>query len=149
MATTNLKYHVKFRQKQSAKNEFENWSQTDLINYILELRKELELKNKEEVAFINKQEQPINTFNGNVIIEQSYKQEWSFPTKIVFLLNLKNKPLTSVEMHTQLLQLDKSYKKLKTPKKTLASILTRTVKSKRISKIKQAGIKELLFSLPE
>jgi hypothetical protein len=147
MATTNLKYEIKFRQKQSAKKEFENWSNTDFINCILELRQELELKNQQEADLINEKEHLQKTIETTA--ESNYVQQWSFPTKIVFLLHLKNRPLISSEIDELLHKLDKTYKKFKTPKKTLAGILTRTSNSKRIIKIKQAGIRDLQFVLPK
>jgi hypothetical protein len=86
---------------------------------------------------------------GTTLTEKDYKQEWSYPTKIAFLLTINQKPLTSEDLNKQLLKLDKHYKDYNSPIANLSTALQRATKSKRIIKIKSPGIKLLYYVLPE
>jgi len=78
-----------------------------------------------------------------------FEVDWSYPTKIHFLLALHQRPLTSKELDECLSKLDSHYKDYNTPQYNLSVHLGRAVKSGRIKKIKQPGIKMLYFVLPE
>ena len=77
MTAPNLKYAVKFRQKQSLKKEFDNWSNSDFINYIFDLRKEIENLNAQ--VFIQTNTETI--LSGKIVLEKNkeiaYNQTWS------------------------------------------------------------------------
>ena len=126
-----------FNKKQSQK-EFETWSHDELVNHIYELRVQLNnqslIKNKTE--------------SSKKITHKDYQQEWSYPNKIKFLIEWKNKPLTSLEIQSLLMQLDKRFKTVQRPNTTLSGLLTRTHQSSRISKYKIKGKSELYFVLP-
>lgn len=81
--------------------------------------------------------------------EADYKQSWSFPTKIAFLITIHQKPLTSEEIHKKLLNLDSHYKDYKVPRNNLTVTISRTLKSGRIKKVKVPGIRSLYYVLPE
>lgn len=121
--------------------EFEDWSREDLIDYILQLRAGLD-----EMGEIAK-----NGGSGaeKEVSEADYKQTWSYPTKITFLLTLNKKPLTSEELEKLLRKHDTHFKDYTKPRNNLTVTLNRTVKSGRIKKIKVPGIRSLYYVLPE
>lgn len=126
--------------------EFENWTPVEFSSYILELREEINaLKDKAasppEKGAENAQKRPLN--------ESMFKQEWSYPTKIHFLLELHHRPLTSEELDKDLLRLDKHYKDYNSPQKNLSVHLNRATKSGRIKRIKLPGVRALYFGLLE
>jgi hypothetical protein len=126
--------------------EFENWTPAEFSNYILELREEIEALKAEMPADSKKgaekaQKRPLS--------ESLFKQEWSYPTKIHFLLELRHRPLTSEELAADLLRLDSHFKDYNSPQKNLSVHLNRSIKSGRIKRIKQPGIRALYFALPE
>ncbi len=124
--------------KKQAQKEFETWSHDELVNHIYELRVQLNIQslNKTKTELVKK------------ITHKDYQQEWSYPNKIRFLIEWKNKPLTSLEIQSLLMQLDKRFKIVQRPSTTLSGLLTRTHKSKRICKYKVNGKTELYFVLP-
>ncbi|MCC6837237.1 MAG: hypothetical protein IT234_01750 [Bacteroidia bacterium] len=125
--------------------EFEDWSREDLIDYILQLRAGLD-----EMSEIAKNS-GLGSASGSEkeLSDTDYKQKWSYPTKIAFLLTLNKKPLTSEELHNLLLKLDNHYKDYNAPRNNLTVTLNRTLKSGRIKKIKVPGIRSLYYALPE
>lgn len=144
---SNWKHKYRSLRRQEGRQEFEEWSEDDFINYILELRAELEeLQQKMEqqsTAEANMEKQ------REELAEKDFKQDWPYSTKFVFLLTLEKTPLTSRKIHKQLLELDKQYKFYNNPKGTLSVYLRAVVKSGRIKAIKIPGYKEKLFALPE
>lgn len=124
--------------KKQVQKEFAEWSHEDLVNHIFELRTQL----KNYLA-INEKEDITKK-----ITYKDYQQEWSYPNKIRFLVEWQNKPLTSMEIQSLLMQLDKRFKKLQRPVTTLSGLITRTHQSNRISKYKIKGKSELYFVLP-
>ena len=132
--------------KNDVLKEFEGRSHNELVSAIVELREqnaELEelLKTKNENKGKKGQKPALN--------EKMFKQEWSYPTKIHFLLALYQRPLTSKDLDTFLSRLDSHYKDHNTPQYNLSVHLGRAAKSGRIKKIKQPGVKLLYFVLPE
>lgn len=129
-----------------ALKEFENWTPAEFAFYISQLREQIEVLKDKSIASPDKtpengQKQPLN--------ESLYKQEWSYPTKIHFLLELHQRPLTSEELDADLRRLDTHYKDYNSPQKNLSVHLNRTMKSGRIKRVKLPGIRELYFALPE
>jgi len=132
--------------KNETLKEFEGWSHTELVSAIMELRAqnanlEEQLLTKKTTGAENGQKPDLN--------EGMFKEEWSYPTKIHFLLALHQRPLTSKDFDGYLSKLDAHYKDYNTPQYNLSVHLGRAVKSGRIKKIKQPGIKMLYFVLPE
>lgn len=125
--------------------EFETWSREDLIDYILQLRAGLD-----EMSEIAKNG-GSGAASGSQIefAEADYKQKWSYPTKIAFLLTLNKKPLTSEELEKLLRKHDTHFKDYTKPRNNLTVTLNRAVKSGRIKKIKVPGIRSLYYALPE
>lgn len=128
--------------KNAAFKEFEGWSTQELLTYILELREEItELKEESATDKAGKPpKQPLD--------EKKFNSEWSYPTKIHFLLELHQKPLTSTDLDTLLLKIDSHYRLYKQPKNNLTTSISRAVKSGRIKKIKEPGIKLKYYALP-
>ncbi len=128
--------------KNVAHKEFENWSTSDLITHILELREEItDLKEQGEGDQHEKApKEPLT--------ESKYNPKWSYPTKIHFLLELHQKPLTSTDLDALLSKIDAHYKLYKHPKNNLTTSISRAVKSGRIKKIKEPGIKLKFYALP-
>lgn len=125
--------------KTQALKELVGWSNGDLIAYIVDLRQEiLDLKSVNDVSELKES-----------LSENKYKQAWSYPTKIHFLLELHQKPLTSEDLDELLLKIDDQYKKYDSPRNNLSVALGRASKSGRIKKIKRPGIKLKYFVLPE
>lgn len=126
--------------------EFEKNTREELIDEILELRLiVVELEKK-----INKFDQDHSKIDKKVILtEKNYKQSWSLATKIEFLIKISQKPLTSEDLHKQLMRLDTHYPDYDVPKSNLSVCLGRVTKSQRIIKIKRPGIKLLYFVLPD
>jgi hypothetical protein len=131
--------------KQQTKKEFAVYSHTDLIQYIHDLRIQL---NDITLLLNEKQQEEQKNSSVKKITADDYKQEWSYPTKILFLIAWQNKPLTSLEIHTHLKKLDFKFKNLERQQTTLSGILSRSCKSGRFNKIKFKGQKELVFVLP-
>lgn len=129
-----------------ALKEFENWTPAEFSSYILELREEIHaLKDQQAIA----PEKSAKTAQKPALFESMFKQEWSYPTKIHFLLELHQRPLTSDELAKDLLRLDSHFKDYNSPQKNLSVHLNRATKSGRIKRIKLPGIRELYFALPE
>ncbi len=128
--------------KNAAFKEFEGWSAHELMTYILELRAEItELKEEGGTEMAGKApKEPLN--------ESKFKSDWSYPTKIHFLLELHQKPLTSTDLDELLLKIDSHYRLYKHPKNNLTTSISRAVKSGRIKKIKEPGIKLKYYALP-
>ncbi len=126
--------------------EFENWSSGDFVSHILELREKIAALEDQEAAAPKKNAEKAQK---RPLTESMFKQEWSYPTKIHFLLELHQRPLTSEELAADLLKLDSHYKDYNSPQKNLSVHLNRATKSGRIKKIKKPGIRSLYFALPE
>lgn len=137
-------YRLKREKEKQNFQEFDDWSRQDLIDYILQLRSGLDEMQEIVKNGGGKPASPEKEFS-----ESDYKQEWSYPTKIAFLLTINKKPLISEELHKLLLKLDKHYKDYDTPRNNLTVTLNRTIKSGRVKKIKVPGIRSLYYALPE
>jgi hypothetical protein len=148
---SNWKHKYRNLKRRKEREEFKNWSEDDFIDHILELRNELDaLEQKHEtLKATSVSENKIPAPVEKTIKPETYKQEWSYTSKFVFLLTLENRPLKSIEMHKHLLKLDKSYKFYSDPKTTLSVYLRAAVKLNRIQSLKVPGIKEKFFVLPE
>ena len=132
--------------KNDVLKEFEGWSNGDLISHIIDLREDIiglegQLNAKQSGAAGKGQKEPLT--------ESKFKQDWSYPTKIHFLLELHQKPLTSEDLHRLLLKIDTHYKDYDSPRNNLSVALGRASKSGRIKKIKEPGIKLKYYALPE
>ncbi len=126
--------------------EFEGWSHNDLVEAIMQLRSE----NADlEEQLISKKASSAGKGQNSELKESMFRQEWSYVTKIHFLLALNQQPLTSRDIDGYLLKLDSHYKDYTTPQYNLYVHLSRAAKSGRIKKIKQPGIKMVYFALPE
>lgn len=128
--------------KNAAFKEFENWSTGDLITHILELREEL-TDLKEQGEGDQREKTPKEP-----LTESKYNPKWSYPTKIHFLLELHQKPLTSADLDALLSKIDSHYRLYKHPKNNLTTSISRAVRSGRIKKIKEPGIKLKFYALP-
>ncbi|MBI3518074.1 MAG: hypothetical protein HY062_01785 [Bacteroidetes bacterium] len=138
-------YRHKREKEKEVFQEFDDWSRQDLMEYILQLRSGLdEMQEIIKHGTSNPASDPEKAFT-----ETDYKQGWSYPTKIAFLLTINKKPLTSEELHKLLLKLDSHYKDYDSPRNNLTVTLNRTLKSGRIKKIKVPGIRSLYYALPE
>lgn len=129
-----------------ALKEFENWTPAEFSTYIVELRGEIDALNGRTLPDPEKgaeiaRKPPLN--------EGMFRQEWSYPTKIHFLLELRQRPLTSEELDKDFLRLDTHYKDYNSPQKNLSVHLNRATKSGRVKRIKLPGIRALYFALPE
>lgn len=132
--------------KNETLKEFEGWSHTDLVSAIMELR---EQKTALEGQLLTNNVTGTEKGQKPDLNESMFKVDWSYPTKIHFLLALHQRPLTSKDLDGYLSKLDSHYKDHNTPQYNLSVHLGRAVKSGRIKKIKEPGIKMLYFALPE
>lgn len=132
--------------KNATLKEFEGWSHNELVETIMQLRGE----NADlEERLISKNASGAEKGQNSELKESMFRQEWSYVTKIHFLLALYQQPLTSRDIDSYLSKLDSHYKDYTTPQYNLYVHLSRAAKSGRIKKIKQPGIKMLYFVLPE
>lgn len=132
--------------KNEALKEYEGWSHNELVETIIQLRGE----NADlEEQLTSKDTSGAEEGQNSELNESMFRQEWSYVTKIHFLLALHQKPLTSREIDGYLSKLDSHYKDYTTPQYNLYVHLSRAARSGRIKKIKLAGIKILWFALPE
>lgn len=132
--------------KNAAIKEFDNWTTQDFIAHVLELREqisglEMQLSAGDKNSHQKAQKEPLT--------ESKYDLDWSFPTKIHFLLALHQRPLTSEDLDGFLSKLDSQYRDYKHPRNNLTTSISRAVKSGRIKKIKEPGIKLKYYALPE
>ena len=141
----NWVFSQSYYNKQIVIKEFATSSREELMQCIYGLR--LEINNLQQL--IDKQKAEEVKLSIKKIVASDYKQEWSYPTKLFFLISFFDKPMTSLELHKQLRQFDKYFKALQRPTTTLSSILNRSCTTGRIAKYKVKGIKELLFVLPK
>jgi hypothetical protein len=147
------KLNYKRLKAEEAAKEFENWEGNDFIKEIFDLRDKLD-QLSEQISTLKKEKQsaipmqePEPTSGG--LSKTDFKSSWSYPTKVAFLLTLKGSPMTTEEIHSALLLLDKHYRIYANPKATLSVYITNATKIGRIKAIKLPGIKMLYFSLPE
>lgn len=132
--------------KNEVLKEFEGWSNGELVSHIIDLREEItELESK----LATNQSPEAASVQKNRLTESKFKQGWSHPTKIHFLLELNQKPLTSEDLHSLFLKLDSHYKDYDSPRNNLSVALGRASKSGRIKKIKEPGIKLKYYALPD
>lgn len=129
-----------------ALKEFENWTPAEFSSYIMELREQIEVLKSTTSSDPEKRPEKAQKRSLN---ESMFKQVWSYPTKIHFLLELRQRPLTSEELDADLLRLDTHYKDYNSPQKNLSVHLNRATKSGRVKRIKMPGIRALYFALPE
>lgn len=132
--------------KNETLKEFEGWSHNDLVEAIMQLRGE---NTDLEEQLISKNASRSEKGQNSELNESMFRQEWSYVTKIHFLLALHQQPLTSRGIDGYLSKLDSHYKDYTTPQYNLYVHLSRAAKSGRIKKIKLAGIKKVYFALPE
>jgi hypothetical protein len=144
--------HRRLKAEEDAK-EFENWEEKDFIREIIDLRdqldglsEEIETLKKGKISELHVQEQDQIPAG---LSENDFKSNWSYPTKVAFLLTLKGTAMTSEEIHSELMKLDKHYRIYTNPKATLSVYLTNASKTGRIKGLKLPGIKALHFVLPE
>lgn len=136
-------------------DEFKEWETTDFIIYILELRQELnkeKMKRKELELQLYKEllkKPSLEKTDPFADIKKHYKQEWSYPTKVVYLLTLKNTPLTSTQIYDLLTEIDDNFSHGKDPRHKINTYLYLGRKSGRIKGIKMPGIKGYFFALPQ
>ncbi len=138
----------KYKQVKQAEllKEFEGWSDRDFIAHIFELRETI--VGLEAGKPSGKAKAPAEAVT-KAIDDKVYKQEWSYPTKIHFLIYQQQKPLTAADLHAVLLKVDTHYKDYDSPGNNLNVSLARMVKSGRIRRIKQPGVRGAYFVLPE
>jgi hypothetical protein len=144
--TKDWRHKFRIDKKKDVQKEFEGWSEQQFIDHILELRDAVVAL---EVLLEEKGAQTGYKPATKEFSEKDYKQEWSYPTKVAFILTVLQKPLTSAELDLQLKRLDKQYKYYDSPIKNLIVTLHRAVKSGRIKKIKVPGVRTLYYALPE
>lgn len=143
------RFQYKSLKVQEALQEFEGWTEKEFVKHILELRKEvIELEKEKETADA-KSIPVVETEKSKELSEKDFNPQWSYPTKVAFMLTIMNKPLKSEEIHKLLIKMDKHYSAYADPKATLSVYLTMAVKRGRIKRIKLPGIKNLYFALPE
>jgi hypothetical protein len=136
-------------------NEFKDWEITDFIIYVLELRQELNkerTRRKELELQVYKKilkKTSLEKRDPFANVKEHYKQEWSYPTKVVYLLTLKNTPLTSTQIHDLLMEIDDNFSHGKDPRHNINAYLYLSRKSGRIKGVKLPGIKGYFFVLPE
>lgn len=132
--------------KKETLKEFEGWSHNELIETIMQLRG---VNADLEEQLISKNASRAEKGEKRELNESMFRQEWSYVTKIHFLLALHQKPLTSRNIDGYLSRLDSHYKDYTTPQYNLYVHLSRAAKCGRIRKIKLPGIKNIYFALPE
>lgn len=132
--------------KNETLKEFEGWSHNQLVETIMQLRRE---NSDLEEKLISKNASGAEKAQNSELNESMFRQEWSYVTKIHFLLALHQQPLTSRDIDGHLSKLDSHYKDYTTPQYNLYVHLSRAAKSGRIKKIKLPGIKMIYFALPE
>lgn len=136
--------------RQEDRQEFEGWSENELIDHILELREELDmLQEKMDRVNTSAVEEKSSEKTEKGLNFEGFKTDWPYSTKFVFLLSVENRPLTSKEIHNHLLKLDKQYSFYNDPKTTLSVYLRSVVKTGRIKAVKIPGFREKLFAMPE
>lgn len=129
--------------KNAAFKEFDGWTTQDFIKHILELREQV----SELEAQLSSGEK--NSAQKDPLSENMYDLDWSFPTKIHFLLALHQRPLTSEDLDSFLSKLDSQYRDYQHPRNNLTTSISRAVKSGRIKKIKEPGFKLKYYALPK
>ncbi len=117
---------------------FETYSRQDLIDCIFDLKKQLKVYESESKT--------EDVQNAELLV---FNKSWSVSTKIVFILTKESKPLLASELFVLLTKLDKSFSDFNLPKTVLSNYLSRSVKTGRIIKIKNAGFRAHYFGLPE
>jgi hypothetical protein len=144
--------HRRLKAEEEAK-EFENWEIKDFTKEIFDLREQLDELSEEMETLKKGKNSELSVQEPDQIpgglSETDFKSSWSYPTKVAFLLTLKGTPLTTEEIHSALLKLDKHYRIYGNPKATLSVYLNKASKTGRIKAFKLPGIKKLSFVLPE
>ncbi len=144
------KHKYRHLKRQEDRQEFEGWSENELIDHILELREELDtLQEKLDKATTPAAEEKSPENDRKGLNFEGFKADWPYSTKFVFLLSVENRPLTSKAIHNHLLKLDKQYSFYNDPKTTLSVYLRSVTKTGRIKAVKIPGFREKLFAMPE
>ena len=128
----NWVFSQSYYNKQIVIKEFATSSREELMQCIYGLR--LEINNLQQL--IDKQKAEEVKLSIKKIVASDYKQEWSYPTKLFFLIKFSDKPMTSLELHKKLRQFDGHFKALQRPTTTLSSMLSRSCTTERIAKYK-------------
>ncbi len=137
-------YRLKREKEKENFKEFDEWSRQDLMEHILELRSGIA-----EIEEIAKDNGSGGASGAEIELSESdYKQTWSYPTKIAFLITVNKKPLTSDQLEELLRKRDTHFKDYSKPRNNLTVTLNRAVKSRRITKVKVPGIRSLFYALP-
>jgi len=141
-------WRYKYKQEKHAAllKEFEGWKEADYIDHILELREAITALEESKAGGVHKA--PAEG-TKTALEAKDYKQDWSYPTKIHFLIHQQQKPLRAEDLHALLLKTDKHYKDYNSPANNLNVSLARMVKSKRIRMIKLPGVPKAYYALPE
>lgn len=148
------KSKARLAKKESVSTLYDDWERDELIEFIEELKtenEELKKGRKPEGKILSLSAKPgsekeVATVQADF---SGYKPEWTWVSKMVFVLRKVNKPLKSKELLKFLEGIDANVKFFADKTKTFSSLLNKAVKYHRVQEYRIRGLKGYYYILPE
>lgn len=145
------KSKARLAKKETVVSLYEDWDREELIEFIEELKTENEeLKHLHESVKEDKNVLATNLGENN---ERNnlvgYNKDWTWVSKMVFVLRQMNRPLKSKELLVLLEGVDDNIKFFADKTKTFSSLLNKATKYQRVLEYKIRGVKGYFYVLPE
>jgi hypothetical protein len=145
------KSKARLAKKETAVSLYEDWDREELIEFIEELKAENEeLKHLQESE---KEDKSVLVAGSGESTERNilsgYNKDWTWVSKMVFVLRQMNRPLKSKELLVYLEGVDDNIKFFADKTKTFSSLLNKATKYQRVLEYKIRGVKGYFYILPE
>lgn len=143
------------------KTVLEALSKEELITIVQEQNLQLEILNgkvsklERRISLMRKlisrsPQQPVKEeAEYKIQTEVKFDMDWTWITKLEYIIQSEIRPLMSSEIQSLLLKYDYKTRDIKNLKKTLSVHLNQAAKYKRIIPLKISGLKSYYFALPE
>lgn len=145
------KSKARLAKKEGAVALYADWDREELIEFIEELKSE-----NEELKHLNlPSSEKQNTVSadhlktGDQNLLSGYNKDWTWVSKMVFVLRKVNRPLKSKELLEFLEGVDSNVKFFADKAKTFSSLLNKAVKYQRVQEYRIRGLKGYFYILPE
>jgi hypothetical protein len=137
---------TKLAGKAASRKQFEGINTTQLIDLLLQARKENESLQQE----VNELKKKLGASSKQKFSKPlKLRKDASYPDKVVFILRSAEKPMRLEEINSKLGSLDAHFAMQDNPANLLGSVLNRAARLKRIIRVKLPGVRSCFYCLPE